>query len=71
MTASAPWLYIEDGTCQLISKKQIVYKSFTGLCSAMARLPVTNAIRDAVLKCSDSTGENGKFLATDCAASRN
>ena len=38
--------YIEDGSCKLISRKEIVYKSFAGLSAALAKLPVKNAILD-------------------------
>jgi bifunctional non-homologous end joining protein LigD len=48
--------YIEDGTCRLISRKQIQYKSFAGLCSAMATLPVKDAILDGEIVCLDSDG---------------
>ena len=30
--------YLESGTCRLISRKQKVYKGFTGLCAALADL---------------------------------
>ena len=36
--------YIEDGTCRLISRKNIVYKSFAGLSEAVAGLRVKNAM---------------------------
>jgi bifunctional non-homologous end joining protein LigD len=38
--------YIGGGSCRLISRKQIQYKSFAGLCGALAKLPVANAILD-------------------------
>jgi bifunctional non-homologous end joining protein LigD len=38
--------YIEDGGCRLISRKQIQYKSFAGLCGAISRLRVRDAILD-------------------------
>jgi len=41
--------YIEDHTCRLISRKNIVYKSFAGLSGAMAGLRVHNAILDGEL----------------------
>ena len=53
--------YIEDGTCQLISRKQIVYKSFAGLTSVMAKLPVKNAILDGEIVCLDQDGHS-QFL---------
>ena len=34
--------YIENGKCELVSRKSIVYKSFAGLASIMAKLPVKN-----------------------------
>src|SRR5207302_2816730 len=33
--------YIESGACRLISRKQIQYKRFATLCTAMAALPVS------------------------------
>jgi bifunctional non-homologous end joining protein LigD len=45
--------YIEDGTCRLISRKQIVYKSFAALSTALAALPVSDAILDGELVCLD------------------
>jgi bifunctional non-homologous end joining protein LigD len=53
--------YIEDGACRLISRKQLQYKSFAGLCSAMAELPVKNAILDGELVCLDQDGRS-QFL---------
>jgi bifunctional non-homologous end joining protein LigD len=50
--------YIEDGTCRLISRKQIQYKSFAGLAAAMAELPVKNAILDGELVCLDQDGRS-------------
>lgn len=40
--------YIESGSCRLISRKEIQYKSFAGLRTVMAKLPVKNAILDLV-----------------------
>lgn len=48
--------YIEDGTCQLISRKQIVYKSFAALSTPMAALPVKDAILDGELVCLGADG---------------
>jgi bifunctional non-homologous end joining protein LigD len=48
--------YIEDGTCRLISRKQIQYKSFAGLCTAMAELPAKNAILDGEIVVVDAFG---------------
>ena len=50
--------YIEDGACQLISRKKIVYKSFAALNSIMAKLPVKNVILDGELVCLDSDGRS-------------
>jgi bifunctional non-homologous end joining protein LigD len=50
--------YIEDGTCRLISRKQIQYKSFAGLRTAMAKLPVKTAILDGELVCLDQDGRS-------------
>jgi ATP-dependent DNA ligase len=53
--------YIEDGTCRLISRKQIQYKSFAVLAAAMVDLPVKNAILDGELVCLDQDGRS-QFL---------
>jgi bifunctional non-homologous end joining protein LigD len=50
--------YVEDGSCRLISRKQIQYKSFTTLCAAMAALPVKDAILDGELVCLDASGRS-------------
>jgi bifunctional non-homologous end joining protein LigD len=50
--------YIEGGSCRLISRKQIQYKSFAGLTAAMAGLPVENAILDGELVCLDQDGRS-------------
>jgi bifunctional non-homologous end joining protein LigD len=50
--------YIEDGKCQLVSRKNIVYKSFAELTSIMAKLPVKNAILDGELVCLDNDGRS-------------
>lgn len=42
--------YIEDGTCQLISRKQIIYKSFVTLTAALSDLP-GNAVLDGEIVC--------------------
>jgi len=34
--ASALWLILEDGAVRLVSRKGNAYKSFDGLCSAIA-----------------------------------
>lgn len=50
--------YIENGKCELVSRKNIVYKSFTRLASMMAKLPVKNAILDGELVCLDNDGRS-------------
>jgi bifunctional non-homologous end joining protein LigD len=50
--------YIESGKCELVSRKTIVYKSFTRLASIMAKLPVKNAILDGELVCLDNDGRS-------------
>lgn len=50
--------YIEDGSCRLVSRKHIVYKSFTRLASIMAKLPVKNAILDGELVCLNDDGRS-------------
>ena len=50
--------YIENGTCELVSRKNIVYKSFARLASTIAKLPVKNAILDGELVCLDNDGRS-------------
>jgi len=50
--------YVEDGTCRLISRKQIIYKSFGALAAALADLPVANAILDGELVCLGADGRS-------------
>jgi bifunctional non-homologous end joining protein LigD len=50
--------YIEDGSCRLVSRKNIVYNSFSRLASIMAKLPVKNAILDGELVCLDNDGRS-------------
>jgi bifunctional non-homologous end joining protein LigD len=50
--------YIENGTCRLISRKQIVYKSFTTLSAVLGKLPVANAILDGELVCLGADGRS-------------
>ena len=50
--------YIENGTCELVSRKNIVYKSFARLASTMAKLPVKNTILDGELVCLDNDGRS-------------
>jgi bifunctional non-homologous end joining protein LigD len=49
---------IENGAVQLISRKQNVYKSFAPLATAVAKLPVKNAIIDSELVVLDSEGKS-------------
>jgi bifunctional non-homologous end joining protein LigD len=53
--------YIEDGSCRLISRKQIQYKSFTHMSAALAALPVKNAILDGEIVALDHDGRS-QFL---------
>jgi bifunctional non-homologous end joining protein LigD len=53
--------YIEDGGCKLISRKQIVYKRFAALSTAMAALPIKNAILDGEIVALDGSGRS-QFL---------
>jgi bifunctional non-homologous end joining protein LigD len=50
--------YIENGACRLISRKQIQYKSFAGLRTALANLPVKTAILDGEIVCLDQDGRS-------------
>ena len=50
--------YIENSKCELVSRKNIVYKSFAGLTSMMAKLPVNNVILDGELVCLDNDGRS-------------
>jgi bifunctional non-homologous end joining protein LigD len=50
--------YVEGGTCRLISRKQIIYKTFTALSTALATLPVENAILDGELVCLGADGRS-------------
>lgn len=52
--------YIEDDTCQLISRKQIIYKSFDTLAAALSDLP-SNAILDGEIACLGADGRS-QFL---------
>jgi len=53
--------YIEKSACTLISRKQVVYKSFAGLAKALAALPVQNAILDGEIVSLDADGRS-QFL---------
>ena len=52
--------YVESGSCRLISRKQIVYKSklFVSLGALLAKLPVQDAILDGELVCLDADGRS-------------
>src|SRR5690349_17379213 len=41
--------YIENGRCRLISRRNVVYKSFDHLKAALAKLRVKNAVLDGEL----------------------
>jgi bifunctional non-homologous end joining protein LigD len=49
--------YVENGACRLVSRKQIIYKSFAGLAAAIAGLEVKDAILDGEIVC---LGEDGR-----------
>jgi bifunctional non-homologous end joining protein LigD len=50
---------IEDGRCQLVSRRNHVYKKFGSLCDAIARdLRVRNAILDGEIVCLDCDGRS-------------
>src|SRR5437879_305629 len=53
--------YIDDGSCQLVSRKSVVYKSFARLCAALTDLPVKNAILDGEIVALDQDGRS-QFL---------
>jgi bifunctional non-homologous end joining protein LigD len=53
--------YVENGTCRLISRKQILYKTFASLAMALAGLRVRNAILDGEIVCLDQDGRS-QFL---------
>ena len=53
--------YVEGGACELISRKQNVYKSFGALCGALAALPVKDAIFDGEIVSLDGAGRS-QFL---------
>jgi bifunctional non-homologous end joining protein LigD len=50
--------YILDGKCELVSRRDNVYKSFGPLCEAMASLKVKSAILDGEIVCLDSEGRS-------------
>jgi bifunctional non-homologous end joining protein LigD len=50
--------YVESGSCRLISRKQIQYKSFAGLATAVAGLRAKNAMLDGEIVCLDKFGRS-------------
>jgi bifunctional non-homologous end joining protein LigD len=50
--------YIDDGHCELVSRRRNAYKSFKELQSSLAQLKVKNAIIDGELACLDSEGRS-------------
>ena len=52
--------YIEGGSCKLISRKQVVYKSrpFVSLCALLGELPVRDGILDGELVYLDADGRS-------------
>jgi len=53
--------YIEDGARELVSRKQVTYKSFNTLATAMSGLRVRDAILDGEIVCLDKFGRS-QFL---------
>jgi bifunctional non-homologous end joining protein LigD len=53
--------YIENGACELVSRKGNVYKSFAGLCAALGRLRAQDIIVDGEIVCLDGNGRS-QFL---------
>lgn len=49
--------YIEDGACRLVSRKGNTFRSWPGLCDALAGLPVEDAILDGEVVCLDEHGK--------------
>jgi len=50
--------YIEGGACELVSRKQVTYKSFPTLATAMSGLRVPDAILDGEIVCLDKFGRS-------------
>ena len=51
--------YVDDGQCQLVSRKGNIYKRFSELCDWIAQnLPVKNAIFDGEIVCLDDQGKS-------------
>ena len=50
--------YIDDGVCELVSRRRNPYKSFRELANSLGKLKVENAIIDGELACLDSEGRS-------------
>jgi bifunctional non-homologous end joining protein LigD len=50
--------YIDSGRCQLVSRRNLTYRSFDNLKLAMSKLRVQNAVLDGELICIDRTGRS-------------
>jgi bifunctional non-homologous end joining protein LigD len=50
--------YIDDGVCELVSRRRNPYKSFRELANSLGQLKVKNAIIDGELACLDSEGRS-------------
>jgi bifunctional non-homologous end joining protein LigD len=50
--------YIGDGRCNLVSRKNNVYKSFAALCAELPGLRVKNAVLDGEIVCLDDEGRS-------------
>jgi bifunctional non-homologous end joining protein LigD len=50
--------YIDDGVCELVSRRRNPYKSFRELANSLRQLKVKNAIIDGELACLDSEGRS-------------
>jgi bifunctional non-homologous end joining protein LigD len=50
--------YVSDGQCELVSRRDNLYKSFGSLCDVMARMKVDSAILDGEIVCLDSEGRS-------------
>jgi bifunctional non-homologous end joining protein LigD len=51
-------VYIEDGACRMVSRKNHTYKSFPYLCEEFSRLKVANAVFDGEVVCLDEHGRS-------------
>jgi bifunctional non-homologous end joining protein LigD len=50
--------YIDDGVCELVSRRRNPYKSFKDLQSSLANLKVKNAVIDGEIACVDEEGRS-------------